>query len=155
MSLPTDAKKRKEYPMYSGLISYFPDALAAISHQSYLGNQQHHPDKPLHWDRNKSTDDKDALMRHIAEGDWVAVGWRALAVLQKELEKEENDRVETNKTKEPAEDTKVLSFEDWCEDWGYYEYGTQYKRFHNGIETFWRKSEVQELYAQYLADKKS
>jgi hypothetical protein len=87
MPLPQDAKERKMIPLYSGVIKYFPDALAAVAHLSYKGNQQHHPDKPLHWDKNKSTDELDALMRHIIDEDWDAVAWRALAHLQRELEK--------------------------------------------------------------------
>ena len=87
MSLPTDGQERKTYPMYTGLMKYFPDALAAVAHLSWKGNQQHHPDKPLHWDRSKSTDELDALMRHILDEDWDAVAWRALAHLQKELER--------------------------------------------------------------------
>jgi len=85
--LPEDAQARKEIPLYSGLMQYFPRALCAVAHQSYLGNQQHHPDKPLHWDRSKSSDEEDALLRHMVDGEWVQVAWRALARLEKELEK--------------------------------------------------------------------
>ena len=85
--LPEDAQARKEIPLYSGLMQYFPRALCAVAHQSYLGNQQHHPDKPLHWDRSKSSDEEDALLRHMIDGEWVQVAWRALARLEKELEK--------------------------------------------------------------------
>ena len=88
MTLPTDAAERKAIPIYSGVVKYFPDALAAVAKVSYKGNQQHHPDKPLHWDRSKSTDELDALMRHVVEGDWDKVAWRALAHLQKEIENE-------------------------------------------------------------------
>lgn len=63
--------------------------MAAVAHQSWLGNQQHHPDKPLHWDKSKSTDELDALMRHMIEGDWVAVAWRAMANLERELTNEQ------------------------------------------------------------------
>jgi len=77
--LPTDPKERKKYPMYSGLILNFPNALAGVAHLSYLGSQQHHPNKPLHWDKDKSADELDALIRHIIDGDWDAVAWRALA----------------------------------------------------------------------------
>jgi len=86
MTLPKDAKARKQIPLYSGLIKYFPDALAAVAKLSYEGNEQHNPGAPLHWDRSKSGDELDALMRHLVEGDWTAVAWRALANLQKELE---------------------------------------------------------------------
>lgn len=83
--LPTDSAERKTYPMYSGLLAYFPHALAAVSNQSYRGNLQHHPDKPLHWDMDKSTDELDALMRHVVDEDWVHVAWRALANLERKL----------------------------------------------------------------------
>ena len=83
--LPTDPAKRKEYVIFSGCINYFPNAIAAVSHLSYKGSQQHHPDHPLHWDKNKSSDELDALMRHMIDGDWEQVAWRALANLERKL----------------------------------------------------------------------
>ena len=83
--LPSDAAERKTYPIYSGFMTYFPHAIAAVSHMSYQGNLQHHPDKPLHWDMDKSSDELDALMRHMLEDDWEAVAWRALANLERKL----------------------------------------------------------------------
>ena len=89
------AKDRKQRPVYSGVLKYFPDAIMEVAFVSYIGNQQHHPDKELHWDRNKSTDELDALMRHLIcagtkDKDGVRhsakVAWRALANLQKEIE---------------------------------------------------------------------
>jgi hypothetical protein len=89
------AKDRKQRPVYSGVLKYFPDAIMEVAFVSYIGNQQHHPDKNLHWDRNKSTDELDALMRHLIcagtkDKDGVRhsakVAWRALANLQKEIE---------------------------------------------------------------------
>ena len=94
-NLPTDSQERKRIPIYTGLIKYFPDAVAEVARVSLIGNQQHHPDKPLHWDRNKSTDELDALARHLVEAGKIdsdgvrhsaKVAWRALANLQKELE---------------------------------------------------------------------
>jgi hypothetical protein len=93
--LPTDAKARKAVPLFRGLIRYFPDALAAVAELSRVGNEQHNPGQPLHWDRAKSTDELDALCRHLWEAGTVdsdgirhsvKVAWRALANLQKELE---------------------------------------------------------------------
>lgn len=84
--LPTDAKARKDIPLYSGLFKYFPDALIAVAKLSKKGNDQHNPGKSLRWDRSKSGDELDALMRHIIDEDWDAVAWRALAHLQKEIE---------------------------------------------------------------------
>ena len=95
MTLPTDAAERKAVPIYSGVIKYFPDALAAVAELSRKGNDQHNPGKPLHWDRSKSGDELDALMRHLMEAGTVdsdgirhsaKVAWRALANLQKEIE---------------------------------------------------------------------
>lgn len=83
--LPDDAKLRKQFPLATGCMEYFPNALLAVSHQSWLGNQQHHPDKPLHWDKNKSADEKDAGARHSVEGDLVAKAWRSLAELERAL----------------------------------------------------------------------
>jgi len=91
------AKDRKQRPVYSGVLKYFPDAIMEVAFVSYKGNEQHHPDKELHWDRNKSTDELDALMRHLIcagtkDKDGVRhsakVAWRALANLQKEIENE-------------------------------------------------------------------
>jgi hypothetical protein len=87
--LPSDAALRKCIPVYTGFIKYFPDAIAAISYHSYTGGVQHGQTlDTLHWDRSKSTDHLDALMRHVLEEDWEAVAWRALAHLQTEIEKE-------------------------------------------------------------------
>lgn len=92
-----NAQWRKERPLFSGVLAYFPDALMEVAYCSYIGNQQHHPDKPLHWDKNKSTDEADALMRHLKDSgtfdtDGVRhsakLAWRALALLQRELEKD-------------------------------------------------------------------
>lgn len=93
--LPTDPKARKNVPIATGVLDYFPDALAAVAEVSRIGNEQHNPGKPLHWDRSKSTDEADALMRHFVERGTIdsdgsrhsaKVAWRALALLQKEIE---------------------------------------------------------------------
>ena len=95
--METNKDKRKQIPIYTGLIKYFPKALAEVAKVSYAGNKQHHPDKPLHWDRNKSTDELDALTRHLMEAGKIdtdgmrhsaKIAWRALANLEKELEKQ-------------------------------------------------------------------
>jgi hypothetical protein len=87
---------RKKYPLFSGVIKYFPDAIMEVARCSYAGNEQHHPDKPLHWDRSKSNDHLDAMLRHTVQAGQIdtdgvrhsaKVAWRALANLQMELEK--------------------------------------------------------------------
>ena len=74
-----------------------PDAIMEVAKVSLAGNEQHHPDKPLHWDRSKSTDELDALARHLIDAGKLdddgqrhsaKVAWRALANLQKEIENE-------------------------------------------------------------------
>ena len=89
------AEERKDRPVFTGVLKYFPDAIMEISRVSLQGNKQHHPDKPLHWDRSKSSDNYDALARHLIEAGTIdddgirhtaKVAWRALACLQKEIE---------------------------------------------------------------------
>lgn len=101
--LPSDYKERKNLPIATGVLDYFPNALAEVSKASLAGNKQFMPGEPLHWDRSKSTDDSDALIRHFLERGTMDTdgvrhsakcAWRALAVLQKEIEAErENENV--------------------------------------------------------------
>jgi len=100
MILPTDSTQRKKIPITTGLIDYFPLAVAEVANASYNGNLQHHADKPLHWDKTKSTDHADCIARHLVDrGKFDTDGvrhsaklaWRALALLQLELEKEQNE----------------------------------------------------------------
>jgi hypothetical protein len=83
---PEDSAARKEYPVYSGFLQYFPSAIAEIAHHSYKGNLKHNPGQPLHHDRAKSDDEPDALCRHLMEEDLVGMAWRAMSHLQKYLE---------------------------------------------------------------------
>jgi len=96
---------RKKYPVFTGLVKYFPDAIMEVARCSWAGNQQHHPDKPLHWDRGKSNDHLDAMMRHAIQAGQIdtdgvrhsaKVAWRALANLQMELEKTGQDKIISN-----------------------------------------------------------
>ncbi len=90
------AQKRKDTPVFSGVLKYFPNALKEVAKASKAGNDQHHPDKPLHWDMDKSKDEYDALTRHLIDhtvdpldDDGVLhltkVAWRALAGLERYL----------------------------------------------------------------------
>jgi hypothetical protein len=98
LPLPTDSAARKKVPMCTGLLDYFPDALAAVAAHSYVGNEKHNPGQPMHHARGKSMDHADCIMRHLArrggfDGDAresTALAWRALALLQEELEAEFN-----------------------------------------------------------------
>lgn len=89
---------RKRTPIYSGVLKYFPDAIAEVAQCSLIGNEQHNPGEPMHWDRSKSGDEHDALTRHIMEAGTLdddgirhstKAAWRALAALQKEIEAEQ------------------------------------------------------------------
>ena len=82
-------------PIASGVLDYFPDAIAEIALVSLTGSVQHHPGKPMHWDKEKSANEADSLMRHFmlrgtrdTDGmrHTAKVAWRALAMLQRELE---------------------------------------------------------------------
>ena len=99
-TLPADAKERKKYPVATGVLDYFPDALVAVARVSYEGNEQHNPGEPLHWARGKSMDQDDTLIRHFLErGKFDTDGqrhsaklaWRALAFLQLEIEAEQKE----------------------------------------------------------------
>lgn len=102
MNLPTDAKARKAIPIVTGVLDYFPDAIAAVAECSRAGNDQHNPGQPLHWDRSKSFDHADCIGRHLIDRGTLdsdglrhsaKVAWRALAMLQMEIEK---DRAENS-----------------------------------------------------------
>lgn len=84
--MPVDSEERKLTPMFSGLLKYFPDACILVARCSQAGNDQHHPGEPLHWDKSKSFDHTDAMIRHALEGEWEKVAWRALAQCQTEIE---------------------------------------------------------------------
>lgn len=93
--LPADPAARKSFPLASGLLDYFPDALLAVAHVSQAATDQHHPGELTHWDRNKSVDEANTLMRHFLDRGTLdtdglrhsaKVAWRALALLQKEIE---------------------------------------------------------------------
>jgi hypothetical protein len=103
MSLPTDSKGRKDVPLFSGCMMYFPDALAELARLSRIGNDKHNPGQPLHWSRGKSGDHADCIARHLMDAgpEWtetfkengeevlhaVALFWRAGAMAQIAIEK--------------------------------------------------------------------
>ena len=94
------AQQRKATPVYSGVLKYFPDALKEVSKASQAGQKQHNQGDELYWDKTKSFDNEDALVRHLIDhskdpmdDDGVLhltkVAWRALASLQIYLENNE------------------------------------------------------------------
>jgi hypothetical protein len=118
-TLPTNAAERKRYPIATGVLDYFPDALVAIARLSWQGNEQHNPGKPLHWDRSKSGDEADTLIRHFLQrgtldtdgiSHTVKCAWRMLAYLQKEIEAAESARLQREDF--PAADTVASRVDD-------------------------------------------
>jgi hypothetical protein len=98
--LPQGKEERKQRPIATGVLDYFPDALAEVAYVSFIGNEQHNPGQDLHWDRAKSKDEADAAIRHFVErkgkdtdGTYHAAKacWRMLAYLQKMLEAEKTN----------------------------------------------------------------
>lgn len=96
--LPTDSKARKAFPIATGFLDYFPDAVAAVANVSFQAAAQHGQiETGMHWDRSKSGNECDTLMRHFVQRGTLdtdglrhtaKVVWRALAMLQKEIEAE-------------------------------------------------------------------
>lgn len=107
--LPEDSAARKLIPIVSGFLDYFTAAVAEVAKISYYGNMKHNPGQELHWSRSKSNDHADTIGRHLAErgGTYdftfkdeqgvehtvqlrhsASMAWRALALLQEELEAE-------------------------------------------------------------------
>lgn len=93
--LPTDTEERNKLLLADGLLDYFPLALAEVAKVSYVGNNQHNPGQPMHWARTKSTDHANKIVKHLIDRGTVdvdglrhsaKVAWRALALLQEELE---------------------------------------------------------------------
>lgn len=101
-ALPLDSAARKDIPIVTGCLDYFSAALAAVAELSRIGNEKHNPGQPLHHSRGKSNDHADCIGRHLTDrgtsyvehinGQPVvlrhstALAWRALALLQEELE---------------------------------------------------------------------
>lgn len=91
--LSTNSKERKETPMCTGFLDYFPHAAAAVARLSFLGNEKHNPGEPLHWAMEKSMDEPDCIVRHVTERGTidpddgcahdVKLAWRSMANLER------------------------------------------------------------------------
>lgn len=93
--MASDSAGRKKAPMARGLIDYFPAALEEVAKLSLYANEKHNPGEEMHHSRGKSWDHADCIIRHLVDrGEEdddgflheVKVAWRALALLQEELE---------------------------------------------------------------------
>lgn len=100
----TDSQVRKLMPVASGVLAYFPDALMCVAWISRVGNEKHNPGQPLHWAKEKSSDEPDCEVRHMLDyvrglppdpgledlgdlGHLSSKAWRALAHLQRECDR--------------------------------------------------------------------
>jgi len=93
-SLAGDSATRKQIPMFDGLIGYFPNACAYVSHVSLRANEQHNPGQPMHWAFDKSIGTGNEIIKHLAEQGTTdtdgllhtgKAAWRALELLEREL----------------------------------------------------------------------
>lgn len=67
LTLPADSNVRKDIPIRSGCIDYFPAAIAGVAMHSVMGNNKHNPGQPLHHARGKSMDHADCIDRHLTD----------------------------------------------------------------------------------------
>ena len=118
--ITTDSAERKDIPISSGFLNYFPLAVAEVARLSKKGNDKHNPGEPLHWAKEKSNDHADCLARHLLEHDKmdddgfkhdVKVAWRAMALLQTRLESESADLKPVDTPTEPPRAAGEYRFE--------------------------------------------
>lgn len=101
MALPSDDRQRKMIRAFQGFVQYFPDAIALVALLSKMANDQHNPGEPMHWAKDKSSEELDSLMNHLmdiaSKGelsrdsdnvlDAIKVAWRGMANLQRLVDK--------------------------------------------------------------------
>lgn len=89
--------ERKQRPLCTGVLFYFPDALLEVAYCSFIGNEQHNPGEPLHWAKDKSIGKGDEILRHLIDHGTIdsdgvrhsaKLAWRSLELLQREIEAE-------------------------------------------------------------------
>lgn len=92
--LPENDDERGDILLATCLLDYFPNACAAVARHSAKSNEKHNPGKPPHWARDKSTDHRNKIARHLVDAGGfdkdgnrhsVAIAWRGLALLEDEL----------------------------------------------------------------------
>jgi hypothetical protein len=89
----------------------YAEAWLDVAALSRVGSDQHNPGKPLFWDRSKSGDELDALARHLVQAGTLdtdgvrhstKVCWRALANLEKAIEREEEVHAQAERLRTPG-----------------------------------------------------
>lgn len=107
----TKAAIRKGQPVTTGVLNYFPNAIKAVAECSLAGNKQHNLGNALNWDMSKSTDEPDAMVRHLMDHfiepvdddgipHVVKVAWRALALCERYLQAENGAKSMFSNTKQ-------------------------------------------------------
>lgn len=85
---------RALYPVFTGLLKYFPNACAEVAKVSRTCNEQHNPGEPIHWDPSKSIGDGNQALRHFmqagtrdkdGERHSAKAAWRMLEFLEREI----------------------------------------------------------------------
>lgn len=99
-NLPTEG--RKDLPVATGVLEFFPTALAEVAKVSVAGAKQRQSDTLVPPEGTVSTGEHaDCLVRHLLDRGTVdndgvrhsaKVAWRALALLQREIEDERSTR---------------------------------------------------------------
>jgi hypothetical protein len=117
--LPTDSALRKDTPIYSGMLNYFPRAAAYVARISVNGNDKHNPGEPLHWAEGKSADHSDCIARHLVEQGTFdpddgalhdgKLAWRAFAHLETVLKQRERDGLPCWDEEVIAKNKKILA----------------------------------------------
>lgn len=60
-----DKTRKSKWPIWDYMFKYFPLAWLEEVRVSVIGNEQHNAGQPLHWAREKSTDQLNTAMRHL------------------------------------------------------------------------------------------
>lgn len=86
MTLPINSEERKQVPIFSGFMAYFPAAIAGAARVSMMGKIQHRLSKLGH-NRSKSGDHSDCVPRHMLDAaDLEAMLERNESLSEKERE---------------------------------------------------------------------
>jgi hypothetical protein len=116
VSLPTDNAARKALPLWDYMFGYFPDAFLAEVEVAVAGNDQHNKGEPLHWAREKSTDQLNTALRHQMDyakgvkkdidGTWhlAKAIWRLKARLQLDIEEDRVNKEQLDTIARAADD---------------------------------------------------
>lgn len=100
-NMKSESQQRKETPVWSGVLRYFPDAIQAVARVSFKGDVKHNGpndgSRNIQWSRDKSTDQEDCVVRHMLTPDEIDpdtgethlthAAWRVLAALQLQIER--------------------------------------------------------------------